>query len=112
MVIEGGSAIFGSGCVGGMLAELLHWWNLRESLLLPAYSKSVFYWCITIAMILAGGFITWVYFGDKAEAMIAVHVGLSTPIILQKFVNSIPDTKGSKNIIATPAPTIRNFFTW
>jgi len=112
MTIEGGYAIFGAGCAGGVLAELLHWWNLRESPQLPAYAKSLFYWAVTVAMILAGGFVTWIYFGSKAEAIISVHVGVSTPLILQKLVTSLPNAKGSKNIIATAAPTLRRFFTW
>ena len=64
------------------------------------------------AMIFAGGLIAWIYFGARAEAIIAVHIGVSTPLILQKLVTSVPDTKGSKNIIVTPAPTVRRFFTW
>lgn len=112
MTIEGAYAVFGTGCAGGVLAELLHWWNLRESPQLPAYYKNLFYWVVTVGMILAGGFVAWIYFGSKAEAIIAVHVGLSAPLILQKLVTSLPDTKGSKNIIATPAPTLRRFFTW
>jgi hypothetical protein len=112
MTIESSYAVFGIGCAGGLLAELLHWWNLRESPQLPAYIKSLFYWAITLAMILAGGFVAWIYFGARAEAIIALHIGISTPLILQKFVTSIPDTKGSKNILATPAPTLRRFFTW
>jgi hypothetical protein len=112
MIIEGGYAVFGTGCAGGLLAELLHWWNLRESPQLPAYSKNPFYWGITAAMILAGGLIAWIYFGARAEGIIAVHVGVSTPLILQKLVTSVPDTKGAKNIIVTPAPTVRRFFTW
>jgi hypothetical protein len=112
MTIDGGYAIFGTGCAGGVLAELLHWWNLRESPQLPAYAKNAFYWAVTVAMVLAGGFVAWVYFGSKAEAIIAVHVGLSTPLILQKLVASVPNTTGSKNIIATPAPTLRRFLTW
>jgi hypothetical protein len=112
MIVVGGYAIFGIGCAGGVLAELLHWWNLRESPQLPAYSASPFYWALTVAMILAGGLVAWVYFGERAEAIIALHVGLSTPLILQKLATSVPDTKGAKNIIATPTPTVRRFFTW
>jgi hypothetical protein len=112
MVIQGSYAIFGTGCGGALLAELLHWWNLRESPQLPTYSRNPFYWGITFAMILAGGFVAWIYFGDRAEAIIALHVGVSAPLILQKLVTSVPDTKGSKNIIVTPAATVRRFFTW
>jgi hypothetical protein len=112
MTIEGGYAVFGIGCAGGLLAELLHRWNLRESPQLPAYAKNPFYWGITVAMILAGGLIAWIYFGGRAEAIIAVHIGVSTPLILQKLVTTVPETKGSKNIVVTPAPTVRRFFTW
>jgi hypothetical protein len=54
------------------------------------------YWAITAMMILAGGFIAWVYFGDRSEGVIALHVGLSTPLILQKLVTSVPEPKGSQ----------------
>jgi hypothetical protein len=112
MIIEGGLTIFETGCAGGVLAELLHWWNLREAPQLPAYRSSPFYWSVTLAMVLAGGFITWVYFGQRAEAIVAVHVGISTPLILQKLVASIPEPKGSKNIVVAPPPTLGRFFRW
>jgi len=112
MMLDGGLTIFETGCAGGVLAELLHWWNLRESAQLPAYARNPFYWAVTLGMVLAGGFVAWVYFGGRAEAIVAVHVGVSTPLILQKLVTSVPVAKGSKNLIITPAPTIRRFFTW
>jgi hypothetical protein len=112
MVVEGEWAVFGIGCGGGAIAELLHWWNLREAEQLPAYRTSLFYWGITAAMILAGGFIAWLYFGARAEGIIAFHVGVSTPLILQKLVTSVPQPAGAKNIVMNPAPSVRNFFTW
>src|SRR5215218_192989 len=112
MIIDAGYAVFATGCAGGIVAELLHWWNLRESPQLPIYAKSWFYWSITLAMILAGGFVAWVYFGERAEAIVAMHVGISTPLILQKLATSVPQAKGSRNIIVTPAPSVRRFFTW
>ncbi|WP_457662939.1 hypothetical protein [Sinorhizobium medicae] len=112
MVVEGAWAVFGVGCVGGVIAELLHWWNLREAEQLPAYRTSPFYWGITIAMIAAGGFVAWLYFSLRAEGIIAFHVGVSTPLILQKLVTSVPQPVGAKNVIVKPAPSVRNFFTW
>lgn len=79
---------------------------------MPDYAKSPKYWIITIAMTLAGAFITWVYFGSRAEAIVALHVGISTPLILQKLAVSVPEIGGSKSIIATPQPSIRRFFSW
>lgn len=120
MIVEGGYAIFGVGCAGGVLTEVLHWWNFRESLKksakeapqLPAYSKNPLYWGITLAMILVGGFVAWIYFGNRAEAIVALHVGLSAPLILQKLTTTVPEAKGAKNIVVTPAPSVRRFFTW
>jgi hypothetical protein len=112
MTIDGDLSVFAVGCAGGALAELLHWWNLREAVQLPAYARSPLYWGLTLLMVLAGGFIAWIYFGAHAEAIIAVHVGLSTPLILQKLVTSLPADKGAKNIVTLPAPSIRTFFTW
>jgi hypothetical protein len=112
MVVEGGMAVFGVGCGGGIVAELLHWWNLRDQAQLPAYKTSPFYWAITVAMIFAGGFIAWLYFGEHAEGIIALHVGVSTPLILQKLVISIPAPSGAKNVVVSPAPSIRTFFNW
>jgi hypothetical protein len=112
MVIEGAAAVAGTGLAGGAVAELLHWWNLREDKQLPDYVKSPKYWIITAAMVLAGGFITWIYFGERAEGIVAMHVGVSTPLILQKLVVSIPETGGSRSVIATPQASIRRFFRW
>ena len=62
--------------------------------------------------LLAGGFIAWVYFGSKAEAIIVAHVGVSSPLILQKLITSVPDPKGSKNLVVAPTASVRRFFTW
>ena len=112
MVIEGAGGVAGIGLAGGMLAELLHWWNLREDKQLPDYAKSPKYWIITVGMILAGAFVTWIYFGQSAEAIVALHVGISTPLILQKLVVSVPQVGGARNIIATPQASVRRFFSW
>jgi hypothetical protein len=112
MVIEGTIGVTGIGLAGGVLAEILHWWNLREDKQLPDYAKSPKYWIITLAMILAGAFVTWIYFGNSAEAIVALHVGISTPLILQKLAVSVPEIGGSRSIIATPQPSIRRFFSW
>ncbi|ESX03896.1 hypothetical protein X769_15520 [Mesorhizobium sp. LSJC268A00] len=112
MVIDGDWTVFGIGCAGGVIAELLHWWNLREAAQLPTYGSSPFYWAVTVAMTIAGGFVAWLYFGGHAEGIIAFHVGISTPLILQKLVTSVPQAAGAKNVVVKPSASIRNFFTW
>lgn len=112
MVVEGAAAVFGVGCAGGAVAELLHWWGLRNAEQLPAYRSSPFYWAVTITMILAGGFLAWLYFGASAEGLVAAHVGLATPLILQKLATSLPQPTGARNVTLSSAPTVRRFFTW
>lgn len=112
MVIDGGLAVFGVGCSGGVVAELLHWWGLRQTDKLPDYSQSIIYWGVTLAMVVAGGFIAWLYFGNTAEGIVALHVGISTPLILQKLVTTAPQPAGARNVVVKPAPSIRGFFTW
>lgn len=112
MVIEGGWSIFGVGCIGGIAAELLHWWNLRQRRRIPAYAKRLLYWLVTAIMVLMGGFVAWLYFGVQAEGIVAFHIGLSTPLLLQKLYTSVPEPDGSRNIVMEPGAKMRDFFTW
>ena len=112
MTIEGSLAVFGIGCAGGVLAEVLHWWNLRENTEFPAYARSPFYWVITVAMVAAGGLVAWLYFGARGEGIVVAHVGVSTPLLLQKLATSIPARSGSKSMLAAPQPSVRRFFRW
>jgi len=82
--------VFIAGTFGGFLLELMHWWNLRRrSTHFPQYARSPFYWGVTLLMAGAGGLLAVVYFGQQAEALIALHVGLSAPLILQKLSASM-----------------------
>jgi hypothetical protein len=111
MVVEGGMSVFLVGCAGGAISEVLHWWNLRQKSNFPKYASSPKYWILTISMILVGGLVAWLYFGQKAEGIVAAHVGLSAPLILQKMTVSVPDVKGARGF--DPSSTsVRAFFTW
>ncbi|MGH7463512.1 MAG: hypothetical protein ACREMA_21085 [Longimicrobiales bacterium] len=79
---------------------------------MPVYARSAAYWIITALMVLAGGAVSWLYFGDRAEALLAVHVGLSTPLILQKLTTSVAEPAGSRAMLAPTAGSLRDFFTW
>lgn len=103
------SEVFFVGILGGVLLELIHWWNLRRTnSSFPEYARSWFYWLVTIFMILAGGAVAVFYFGDQAEAIITLHVGISAPLILQKLSTSMAQP-GARSLKAT---SLRNFFNW
>jgi hypothetical protein len=100
--------VFLCGLAGGAVLELLHWYNIRRDPQLPAYARSPFYWVITILMTVAGGGLAWLYFGAQADAIVTFHVGLSTPLILQKLMTTVANVPGGKGA----GPSIVSFFTW
>ena len=83
------------GVIGGVAAELLRWFNLRETLAerAPTYIKSIGYWLVTILMILLGGALVsmYIYDGVQFGAILAFNVGASAPLVIAKFVDRIPE---------------------
>jgi hypothetical protein len=112
MGISGELNVFLLGCAGGVLAEVMHWWGLRREDKLPRYLTSAFYWIVTGIMVVCGGLVCWIYFGARAEGLVALHIGVSTPLILQKLATSIPETGGSKGALLTPQRSVHDFFRW
>ena len=103
------SEVFAAGVFGGIFLELLHWWNLRRrNPRFPNYARSFFYWIVTLLMVLAGGVLALFYFGDRAEAIVAFHVGLSAPLIGQKLATTMaqPGARSTEDLRLT------DFFTW
>ncbi len=111
MVLSSYWSVFLVGLLGGAMAELLHWWNLRLQAVLPEYAKHTRYWAITALMAAAGGLVSLLYFGARADAVLALHIGAATPLLLQKLVTSVPETGGSR-APAKIGPTVRSFFRW
>lgn len=74
------------GTLGGLLAELLGLYRLRTVApsAFPSYLRSGFYWLVTVAMILAGGGLVWIYSqsGLDMKPIIAINIGASAPLIL------------------------------
>ena len=82
------------GVFGGFLAELLGLFKLRHHALatFPQWLKSPFYWFITTLMILAGGGLVVVYLKSamSLNALLAVNIGASAPLILGTLVSQVP----------------------
>jgi hypothetical protein len=82
--------VFLFGIIGGALAEMLKWWQLREAPTPPAYLKSGFYWVITGIMTLVGGLLALAYSVDASKPLLAVNLGVSAPLILKGLASATP----------------------
>ena len=101
------------GVFGGFLAELGRWWKIREGPNFPNYIKTIFYWIITILMIIAGGGLAYVYMlmGDL-NAILAVNVGASAPLIISGLANTPPKQVTTGEGETKSEPRLRDFLSW
>jgi hypothetical protein len=109
MPLESYLNVFLVGTAGGAVLEFLHWWNiLKTNANFPKYAKSPFYWALTVGMAIIGGLLALFYFGNRAQAILAFHVGLSAPLILQKLVTTVaePGARAGDEI------SVVSFFRW
>jgi hypothetical protein len=100
--------VFFVGFLGGVILELMHWYNLKRRPAFPKYARSARYWIITAAMAATGGLLALLYFGDRAEGIVVLHVGLSAPLILQKLTTTLATTPGAKG----EEGGVLDFFRW
>ncbi|MBP1608797.1 MAG: hypothetical protein H6Q04_1032 [Acidobacteria bacterium] len=90
MELNGFWQVFAVGCFGGFLGELLKWYRLRENPRLPVYARSLFYWILTIIMIISGGFLACFYGITAVNGVLAVNVGISAPLIISALAATVP----------------------
>ncbi len=91
------------------MLELVHWWRLRNTKeRFPEYIRYWRYWVITVAMIIASGFLCLLYFGDRGQALVVFHVGVSAPLIIQKLATQManPGARSGRMTI------VSDFFVW
>lgn len=86
------------GLVGGMLAEFMGWYKLRYTFhkKKPDWTKSPFYWFMTVSMILIGGGVAaaYVHFGTQLTEFLAVNVGATAPLIITRATAADKDIIG------------------
>jgi hypothetical protein len=92
MEISGFWVIFAVGCGGGIAAEALKWFGLRDSPNTPVYLRSVKYWVLTILMVLIGGGLAPLYGTKDVNALLAVNIGASAPLIIGALFRTVPPT--------------------
>ncbi len=78
------------GIIGGLMAEALKWYQLRESPTPPVYLKSVMYWVITVIMALVGGVLALIQNVPASQPILALNIGISAPLILKGLAAVTP----------------------
>lgn len=81
------------GALGGFLPEVFAFYNLRHSSDKPFWIKSWFYWIVTAIMIILSGAITYIYntyTEIHLNAIMAIHLGAATPLIIQTMLKEKP----------------------
>jgi hypothetical protein len=82
--------VFGLGVLGGILAEIIKWYQLRELPAPPEYLKSWFYWAVTAFMALGGGVLAVIQNIDSTKPLLALNIGISAPLILKGLAAATP----------------------
>ena len=89
-----GIEVFAYGFLGGAIPEFYALYKLRHSWhkSRPDWYSSPFFWITTLFMIALGGGTAFLYQITKVNLneLAAIHLGASTPVILQTFSKSKP----------------------
>lgn len=99
--------------IGGIAAELLHWYTLARSRKpVEQFAKNSLYWFTSIAMILLGGLMPVLYISGSASALLCFHLGASTPLILAKLISQVPQIQQSQGRKKPTQPEFHDFISW
>ena len=84
--------VFVAGCGGGLLAEFAGIWALRKEdpKSWPAHYGQLVYWAISVGMILVGGFLAIIYGVHDMPVLLALNIGASAPLIIQRILTVAP----------------------
>lgn len=85
---------FVCGIIGGSIPEIAALYKLRRTKKgeKPEWLSSTFYWAITSVMVLFGGFVPVMYvlLGNNISALVAIHLGAFTPVLLANYQKKEP----------------------
>ena len=80
---------------------------------IPEYSRSPFYWIMTLIMVLVGGLLPSLYGVEAKSALLVVNIGLSAPLMIKTLAASNPfeSTPATRGIGPRRAsePSLLNF---
>jgi len=89
LILDGFWQVFTVGCLGGVIGDLVIIFEARRDRP-PEYTKKKFYWLCVILMTLAGGVLTCFYGLHGVQAILALNIGASAPLILKSFATGTP----------------------
>lgn len=92
MILDGFLKVFLAGCIGGFCGDFLGWWKLRtcDPQEFPKYLKYYYYWILTFLMWVVGGLCAIAYGTKEVHVILAIHLGISAPLIIQKLSSIMP----------------------
>jgi hypothetical protein len=95
MILNGFWPVFLYGFIGGALAEIVGWFELRTTKPsdFPAYVRYWYYWFLTFIMCAIGGFLATAYGIVEVKVMLALNIGASAPLILKGLARALPPQK-------------------
>lgn len=97
--------------LGGVSAELLHWYALsRRASGAKSYKKHPVYWLTTGGMVLLGGVMPLLYLQGASSALLCFHLGAATPVIVQKLVANLPSAVTYQGV--ETQDSLKDFFRW
>ena len=110
MILDSLLAQISFALLGGVAAELLHWYTLsRKSGRVAKYKRKLLYWGTTLGMILLGGIMPFLYIQGSASALLCFHLGAATPMVIQKLIANLPAATATQGPQDT---SLRDFFSW
>ncbi len=75
------------GCFGSIAIEVVTLINHIISNKIPSFYKSKLYWCLRILLVITAGGLVYVYVrsGIMINPIIALNIGASAPLLIEKF---------------------------
>lgn len=88
--LHGFWAVFGVGCCGGAVGNLLNILEVGLTGVLPQYAKRPSFWFSLLVLAAIGGGLTVLYGYDEVQGVLALNIGASAPLILKSLASAVP----------------------
>jgi hypothetical protein len=94
LVLIGFWRIFAGGFLGGIAGDLLGFADRRRERM-PDYYKKSSYWLGAFTLAFFGGLLA-TFYGSPMNALLALNIGASAPLIIKSASTSVPRIRGSR----------------